>query len=600
MDPNPPEPNEPRPTEPVPPAAEPQPVMPGPPGGDAVPRTEPPVGDPAAGAPTPRGRRLLAIVVVAAVLLVGGGAAAAFLKLRGSDVEVLGLVPASTDVVVTAYLDPSAGQKVNLLALAHKFPALANQQDLRSQVNDALDQALANSGLDHSDLQGWVGSQVAVAVDFNADSGSTSVAVVIASSDDGLATSTLQKAVKAQGGTLKQRDYRGVTVSFDDSASFAIVDHAAVIAQDATAINRVIDTARGTIPNLVDDPAFTDTISALPQGKLGLVYVNPADFVSLLDSLPLGGQVTGQPGLDALRAMKGIGLSVSAQPDGIAIDTTIRYDPTKLDPATRQQLDEPAHRNATLSFVPADSFAVITQQNVDLALKQMVDQALSTPQGERLRSQLGLDDTISALTGDAVFEVGHGTAAVPAGGALVIGISDAAPVQHTLDQLADLALAYQSSSTFTVQPTAGLTKRQERSLGLLTRQPKPSWKTISYQGTTIRYLQGSGLDLMGLAPAYAVLDGAAVIASNPAEIRKLIDTKAAGSDVTTSAAYARALARVPKGASSFYVNVEGIISEVGGLLPPDVRQNVEPVKSLVAGSDDSSTRSNSRFFIEIR
>jgi len=70
--------------------------------------------------------------------------------------------------------------------------------------------------------------------------------------------------------------------------------------------------------------------------------------------------------------------------------------------------------------------------------------------------------------------------------------------------------------------------------------------------------------------------------------------------VTTSAAYARALARVPKGASSFYVNVEGIVSEVGDLLPPDVRQNVEPVKSLVAGSDDSSTRSNSRFFIEIR
>jgi hypothetical protein len=547
-----------------------------------------------------RGRRLLAVALVAAVVLVGGGAAAAFLKLRGSDVEVLGLVPASTDVVVTAYLDPSAGQKVSLLALAHKFPALANQQDLRSQVSDALDQTLASSGLDHSDLQGWVGSQVAVAVGFNPESGSTSVAVVVASSDDGLATSTLQKAAKAQGGTLQQRDYRGVTVYFDDAASFAIVDHAAVIAQDAAAVNRVIDTSRGTIPNLADDSAFRDTISALPQGKLGLVYVNPADFVSLLDSLPLGGQMTGQPGLDTLRAMQGIGLSVSAQPDGIAVDTTIRYDPTKLDPATRQQLDEPAHQNATLSFVPADSFAVITQQNVDLALKQMIDQALSTPQGERLRSRLGLDDTISSLTGDAVFEVGHGTAAVPAGGALVIGITDQAPVQRTLDQLAELVLAYQSSPTFTAQPTVRLTKRQGTSLGILTRQPKASWKSTTYQGTTIRYLQGSGLDLMGLAPAYAMLDGAAVIASNPAEIRKLIDTKAAGSDVTTSAAYARALARVPKGASSFYVDVEGIVSEVGGLLPPDVRQNLEPVKSLVAGSDDSSTRSNARFFIEIR
>jgi hypothetical protein len=57
---------------------------------------------------------------------------------------------------------------------------------------------------------------------------------------------------------------------------------------------------------------------------------------------------------------------------------------------------------------------------------------------------------------------------------------------------------------------------------------------------------------------------------------------------------------VPTGASTFFVNVEGIVSQVGGLLPPEVRQNLEPVKSLVAGSDDSSTRSNARFFIEIR
>jgi hypothetical protein len=598
MDPTPPEPNEPRPSEPAPSPVGPQEAMPAPPGSEPFLRTEPAITDAASGPPR-HGRRLLAIALVAAVVLVGGGAAAAFFKLRGSDVEVLGLVPASTDVVVTAYLDPSAGQKVNLLALAHKFPALSNKQDLRSQVDVALDQALTSSGLDHTDLEGWIGSQAAVAVDFNPESGSTSVAVVIASSDDGLATSTLQKAAKAQGGTVQQRDYRGVTVYFHDSASFAIVDHAAVIAEDTAAVNRVIDTARGTIPNLADDPAFTDTISALPIGKLGLVYVNPADFVGLLDSLPIGGQATGQPGLDTLRALRGIALSVSAQADGIAIDTTLRYDPTKLDPATRQQLDEPAHQNATLSFVPADSFAVITQQNVDLALKQMVDQALSTPQGERLRSRLGLDDTISTLTGDAVLEVGRGTAAVPAGGAFVIGISDPAPVERTLDRLAELVIAAQGSSGFPLGPTATSSNSQGFSQ-VLTRQPKPSWKTTTYQGATIRYLEQPGLDLMGLAPAYAVIDGAAVIASNPAEIRKLIDTKAAGSDVTTSAAYARALARVPTGASTFFVNVEGIVSQVGGLLPPEVRQNLEPVKSLVAGSDDSSTRSNARFFIEIR
>jgi hypothetical protein len=542
---------------------------------------------------------VLAIVVVAVVVLVGAGAAGAFYMLRASGQEVLGLVPASTDVVVTAYLDPSAGQKMNLLALAHRFPALADQQQLRSQLNDALDQALASSGLDHTDLDGWVGSQAAVAVDFNPDTRATSVAVLVASSDDGLAASTLEKAAKADGGTLQRHDYRGVTVSFDDAAAFAIVDHVAVIAQDPAGVNRVIDTARGTIPNLAEDATYTDTISALPVGKLGLLYVNPADFVNLLDASPFGGQVTGQPGFDTLRAMRGIGVSISAQPDGIAIDSTIRYDPLKLDPTTRQQLDEPVHPNATLSFVPSDAFAVIGQEDLDVTLKQAADQALSTPQGERIRSRLGLDAAISALTGDSAIEIGHGTAAVPAGGALLIGVSDPAPVQHTLDQLADLVIAAQGSG-FPFGPTATFSDERGSSKAVLVREPKPAWKTTTYQGTTIRYLQEPGLEASGLLPAYAVVDGAAVIASNPAEIRKIIDTKAAGSDVTTSAAYSRALARVPRGSSTFYVNVEAIVAEVGGLLPPEVRQNLEPVKSLVAGSEDSSTHSTARFFIEIR
>jgi hypothetical protein len=578
MDPPPPEPVEPRLGPPEPP-----PAMPPEPNGVR---------------PARRPRRLLALVLVTAVVLLGGGAAAAFFTLRGSDEEILALVPASSDVVVTAYLDPSAGQKMNLLALAHRFPALANDQALRSRVNDTLDEMLADAGLDHTDLQGWLGPQAAVAVDFDPDSGATSWAVMVASADDGLAAATIEKAVGEIGGELQRRDYRGVTLSFTDESAFAIVDHVAVMAEDPAVINRTIDTARGTIPNVAEDATFERTISALPAGKLGLVYVNPADFVNELEATPFGGGA--QPGFETLRAMRGIGLSLSAQPDGIALDMTIRYDPLKLDPATRQQMDAPAHENAMLSFAPGDSFAVIGEENIDDSLKQVVDQALSTPEGERIRSRLGLDATISSLTGDVALEVGRGTAAVPAGGAVAIGVTDPAPVQQTLDGLADLVIAAQGPGGFPAGTGVKLPTRQQRQLGTLLEQPRPAWKTTTYQGTTIRYLQEPSLASSGVLPAYAVVDGAAIIASNPAEIRKMIDTKAAGSDVTTSESYMRALRRVPSGATTVYVDVAGIVSEVGAALPPDVRENLAPVKTVVSGSEDSSSVTTSRVFVEIR
>jgi hypothetical protein len=592
MDPQPPEsPQTPPPA--IPPA---DPVMPAPPGDATLPPEGPVPSQPWDGARPRRGRRILAAVLVAAVVLLGGGAAAAFFAMRGSNVEVLAFVPASTDVVVTAYLDPSASQKLNLFQLAHRFPALANGQELRSQVNDALDQALAPSGLDHTDVLGWIGSQAAVAVDLNPDTGSTSVAVMVASTDDGLAASTLRKGIQKSGGALEQRDYRGVTVSFNDSSAFAILDHVVVISDDPAVIDRAIDTARGTIPNLAEDPTYLDTISALPAGKLGLVYVNPADFVNGLGAVLADGSATGVPGLSTLRAMRGIALSLSAQPDGISIDSTIRYDPSKLDAATRQQLDAPTHENATLAFVPSDALAVVAQQNVDATLKQAVDQVLTTPEGERLRAKLGVDNAISALTGDVSLEVGGGGAgSVLGSGALVIGVSDPTSVQHTLDQLANLAVASQT----TAPVTPGLSKQQQRQLnGLL--EPSPSWKTTTYHGATIRYLLEPSLALSGFMPAYTVVDGAAIIASSPGEIRKLLDTKAAGSDVTTSPSYTRALARVPTGGSSFYVDMAGIVSEMSAFLPPEVRQNLEPVKTIVAGGQDSSTRSTFRFFVEIR
>jgi hypothetical protein len=516
------------------------------------------------------------VVLLATLLVVGGGgSAAAFLLMRGAGEELLQLVPASSEVVLTAYLDPSAGQKVNLMALADRFPALRDDRRIGEQVDDVLDSALEGTGLSHEDVRPWLGSQVAIVVDVGANVDLPTVSFLVASRDDDAARKALDKALQGSLATEQTSEYRGAAMhifgSGTSSVGYVIVDHVVVLSNHSIGLTRVIDVSAGSALAIADDPAFQETISSLPEGKLGLAYVNPTEIVNRVLSESGLGAVGTAPGLDQLRAIRGVGATLSAHPDGLAFDVAVRMDPSKLDPATRLQLDQPAHENGVLGFVPADAYVVATQQGLDETLKPTVDQLLTTAEGEQIRQRIGVDDALAALTGDLVFEVGPGSGPVPAGGAIVIGVRDASAVKRTLDGLADL-----------------------------TEVPKGTWRTSTYLGTTIRYLDDPDLSGTGFVPAYAVIDGAAIVASSPTEIRKVIDAGAgSGPNIGASSSYGRAVARVPDGGSIVYLDVAAVVSRFGSQLPSDLASNLEPFKTVVQGTSNSSSLITYRLFIEI-
>ena len=554
---------------------------------------------------TRHGHRLLAVVVATLLVVGGSGAATAFFLIRGASEELLQLVPASSEVVVTAYLDPSAGQKVNLMALVHRFPALRDDQRLGQEVNDALDEALRDSGLTHQDVLPWLGSQAAVVVDLGPNNDAPTTSVFIASTDDGTAAAALEKGLRNSLGNEETREYGGVTIHVfglgTSFTSYAIIDHVVVLSDNATGLTQVIDVSNGTTEAIAEDPEFLDTISSLPQGRLALAYVDAAEIVDrALAESGLYAATDGTPGLDMMRAIEGVGMSLSAHPDGLALDVAVRLDPSKLDPTTRGQLDQPAHGNAMLQLVPADSFVVATQEGMDASLKQVVDQVLSSPEGERVRRRVGMDDFLAALTGDLAFEVGPGTGAMPVGGAILIGVSDASVAQRTLDGLADLVLVAQRRSESVAPSHSGLSERELRELRASQRVPQATFKTSTYRGTTIRYLDDPSISSTGFLPAYAVVDGAAIIGTSPAEVRKLIDTRnGTRSNITASSAYAQALARVPTGGSTLYVDAAAVISMLTPTIPPDVGPNLEPLKTVIAGTSNSSSLITYRLFVEI-
>jgi hypothetical protein len=542
------------------------------------------------------------VVVLLATLLVvgGGGSAAAFFLMRGAGEELLQLVPASSEVVVTAYLDPSAGQKVNLMALAHRFPALRDGQQIRQEVDDVLDEALAGVGLSHEDVRPWLGSEVAIVVDFDANNDAPTASFLVASKDDDAAREALEKALLGSLGNEQTSEYRGATMhsfgSGTSSVGYVIVDHVVVLSNQWTGLTRVLDVSEGRAPAIAEDPAFLDTISSLPEGKLALAYVNPTEIVNRAFSATGLGVAGTAPGLDQLRAIVGVGATLSAHPDGLSFDVAVRMDPSKLDPATRLQLDQPVHENGVLGFVPADAYVVATQQGLDETLKQTVDQILNTPEGERIRQRIALDDTLAALTGDLAFEVGPGSGPVPAG-AILIGVRDPSAIQRTLDGLADLVILARRRAE---DPAFGDLSELERQ-NVDKAVPKATWRSSTYQDTTISYLDDPELSGTGFVPSYAVVEGAAIVGSSPTEIRKVIDTQAGNEpNIGESSSYLGAVTRVPDGASTFYLDVEAIVSRFGSQLPPEVASNIEPFKTVVQGTSSSSSLTTYRLFIEIR
>ena len=552
---------------------------------------------------TGRMRRWLVVLLATLLVVGGGGSAAAFFLIRGAGEELLQLVPASSEVVVTAYLDPSAGQKVNLMALAHRFPALRDDQRIRGEVDDVLDAALEGAGLRHEDVRPWLGSEVAIVVDLGANNDVPTVSFLVATKDDDAAMEALEKALQGSLGNEQTSDYRGVTLhifgSGLSSVGYVIVDHVVVLSDQSIGLTRVVDVSEGSTQAIADDPAFVDTISSLPEGKLALAYVNPTEIVNQAFSaggLGVGGTA---PGLDLLRAIRGVGATLSAHPDGLAFDVAVRLDPSKLDPATRRQLDQPVHENGVLGFVPADAYVVATHQGLDETLKQTVDQLLTTSEGERIRQRIGVDDTLAALTGDLAFEVGPGSGPVPAGGAILIGVRDTFAVQRTLDGLADLLLAAQRRAG-AIDPAFGDLSGRERH-DVLKAVPNATWRASTYHGTTIWYLDDPGLSSTGVVPAYAVVEGAAIVGSSPIEIRKVIDTQAGSEpNISASSSYRRAVTRVPAGGGTWYLDVAAMVSRFGSQLPPDVASNIEPFKTVVQGTSSSSSLSTYRLFIEIR
>jgi len=128
-------------------------------------------------------------------------------------------------------------------------------------------------------------------------------------------------------------------------------------------------------------------------------------------------------------------------------------------------------------------------------------------------------------------------------------------------------------------------------------------KTEDHQGVKITY---------GALPttpvAWGVVKGALVVGLSPNAVEQAVDlSRGNGSSISSNATYSSAIAGLPGTRQLLYVDVNGILTAVQGILPNDAYQqfldqggkNLQPIKLVVAGGAGTDTVSTYRLFIQI-
>ena len=560
------------------------------------------------------------VAIVVAVLFIATGAVAVGLyALRGSGEGLTRMIPASVDVYVSIDLDPSLQQKLNVDRLVRNFPSLDGSSGIDKAVDGAMDDALSGmvSGVSfHRDVRPWLGSQIALVGRFASGNDD---AILLESSDDAAARRFMDK-VLSHGPAWQDVSYKGVTLYVGRAGSsirvvIAYVDHTVVIGGTLSMVEQVVATDQGG-PRLDQTQGYTATVGTLPADRLALVYVSTAPLRRAVNGLGGLGALDGAPAenqLGVLAAVRGLGVSLSAQPEGVAVDASLPIDATKLTADERHSLTSAASYRPLLTWVPAGSFGFLAVPAGVTSPASSIDQVASSapPELRRMLSRWhisGPNGVAAHLTGDVVAEFDPASSSVE--GTLILGTDDEASTRAALDRAAP-AIAH-SIATGALGPLGGgappmpqgLTKKQRRRfrqyLGALSKPPVIRWSVVSQDGAEIHVataVRGSSSHTLF---AYAVADGAAIVSNSPSSIGDVLAAHRGAPSASTDPQVAEALRQGASGRGAvLYIDLQrllGFAGSSGAQLPPELHA----LRSVVVSSKTSTGGIRARLFVTIR
>jgi hypothetical protein len=508
------------------------------------------------------------------------------------DVLVERMVPADSAVYGAFYMDPPLSTKTGVRDFANRFPSVHGSLD--AKISQVADSVLSSTGLKYdTDVKPWLGTQIGFFVEIAHKSASG--ALLLTSTDDaraGAALGAIHSAPAYSHETWSTSTYRGVTITSGSAAdcsacsgiAYAIVDHVAVVADTAAAIQHAIDTDQGAA-SLGHDSLYKQTVDKLDSGRIAEVYAAAAPLVSAFkDSLSSADSST-RSVMDvyvkALEAYRSGALSVSIGSDHATLQVLTLTDPSKL-PA-----DASTAGASLLGWLPQSSVAAasggINASGVLGALGSLGAAGAGPAAGfATLPPDVGLPTASPTASGADVARHLNGPYAVgvwksPDGkprGALLLTADDAAALKSALDSLTSLF----APGTFDCTAYG------------CTQTPQPT-HSENHDGTAITVTADGSV-------AYAVVGSMGIIATGPAAVGDVLDAHRSGRSVLASSAFP-STGTIDPSAGLVWVDVQQTVALIRDSLTPSQRSSFDqqaagdlaPLKVLtLTSSGDRSTQ----------
>lgn len=370
----------------------------------------------------------LLLTLGAAGLLIGGGVAAYWLLQRNSQVEQL---PVGTNIIPQdAIVALSVSTDANSWRQLRQYGTQQTQAELEKNLTGLRDRFLTANGYNYQqDIQPWVGKEVTIALlppqlipptnsqpnpQANAQN-QQSLVMVLPIANQAAAKQLLEQPKPLKQGKWIERKYNGLeireTQASTQNYSAALVDgNFLVVTDNPKAIEKAIDTYKGSAASLVQTPGYTKALGqiAAPQ-SFAQVYVNVPAAARIAAANPT--RSFSPQGLAQLQNNQGLAATVNLESEGVRMKSI-----SWLKPNSDRLYSVENQAGSMQTRLPGETLMMLSGGNLQRLWQDYVQDAQSNqlaplkPQELRagVKSTTGLDldrDLLNWMSGEFALSV---------------------------------------------------------------------------------------------------------------------------------------------------------------------------------------------------
>jgi len=483
--------------------------------------------------------RRLVIALTALLVMAGAVVVVGYLLLFSAVADrAARATPADAALYVNLYLQPSSGQKMNLLGLVGRLPGFRDAATVEDKIGQVAQRLFGTAGIDYgADVSPWLGTQVALAVAPPGAGGLTMHLLLLAAVRDPIAArAAVPRLMARAGATYLPETYRGQQAMMGAGTSYALLDNLLVVADTPDRLRAALDANADAAPSLADSAAYAAAMRTVPADHLASVYVNLGRLVPSDGDGHVGGYATAA-------------LALTAEADGVHLDGSAPFAADIASSAARAAFALGSQRASLTAWMPRSAAAEVVvfglQQSLvdieaEMAANPSFAQASAALNQLRAIAAIGLGinldrDLLPLFDGEAAVALRSLDAAGPHG-QLLLRPRDRVAAQTALDRMRDGLV--QRGATVTTSQAAGAT---------VTAVTVPE--------------VGHG--------AYALAGDVVVLAVDPADVAAALEAHAGGDTLATDDRYAAPFERVrPHAGNEMWLGIPGLVDAATGIFDP--------------------------------